>query len=370
MSWITKTLAFLLAIIAINPNPEVLGVKVLYIIDILLILFVLTRTLLFNAKWSLLIGLLMFSTFLAWNIGGWHRITLLIGYIGNLITLFLLSGWINHKIFVSKVLANITIIFSLFAVYIIYFSLIDPSQIDSFYFIASEGIRLSGFYDNPNIFGGLVLISNIGLLSLFQEKNRLLLFIGILLHIVVSFLTQSRSLIVVILFYNFVFVCLRERRLMWYFGVLVFCSLGFLHEIDFGRLEGLSNLGGTFKSERSFIFKAAIEAISRFPLGIGFQEQHSVIGDLTGVYKTPHNSFIADLLRFGWIFGPLWFVFWSVPMVNLVRLKRLTDPITMMLIGYLLYLAMSFAHALTTWWVFWWLVLLLHRSPSHKQDYL
>ena len=181
---------------------------------------------------------------------------------------------------------------------------------------------------------------------------------------------KHNGLIVVILFYNFIFLCLRERRLIWYFGVLGLFSLGFLVEIHFGRLEGLSNLGGTFKSERSFIFQAAFEAISRFPLGIGFLEQHLVIGELTGVYKTPHNSFIADLLRFGWIFGPLWFVFWSIPMVNLIRWQRLTDPITMMLIGYLLYLTMSFAHALTNWWVFWWLVLLLHRSPSHKRRFI
>jgi hypothetical protein len=366
MSWIFRSLAFLLAIIAINPNLDILGIKAIYIINAVLIILVLTRPLRFNGKLSGLLALLAFSAIFAWSIGGGERTELMFSYIGNLITLFLLSGLKNLESFLSSLFFNISLPFFIFGAYLIFYWLSDPSEVESFYMIASEGIRLSGFYDNPNVFGGLVLISNIGLLSVFKDKTRLFLFTGILLHIVVAFMTQSRSLMVVIVLYNIVYSLLNNRQLLWYLGGLVLFSFSLLVNIDFGRLQGIFNLGESFTSERSFIVDAGFETISRFPLGIGFREQHVVIGGVTGIYKTTHNSFIADLLRFGWVFGSLWLIFWLIPLAHLIRWRRLAEPIKMFVIGYALFLVMSTAHALTNWWVFWWLTLLLYGSFGQK----
>lgn len=62
----------------------------------------------------------------------------------------------------------------------------------------------------------------------------------------------------------------------------------------------------SLQSDRSNLINAGLETIYNFPFGLGYQPQHTIIGDLTGVYFIPHNYYLTIILTYGIPIGLIW----------------------------------------------------------------
>jgi hypothetical protein len=63
---------------------------------------------------------------------------------------------------------------------------------------------------------------------------------------------------------------------------------------------------GDIENDRIYLISSAFKTLLNRPFGLGYQDQHLVIGRITGVYLIPHNYFLSLLLNYGLFLGSIW----------------------------------------------------------------
>lgn len=210
----------------------------------------------------------------------------------------------------------------------IFFPSLRELVIDS----SSVGLRFKGLFNQTNAYA-FVLILNLPV-SLFFLKSRVNIFniLNVLLIALCLLLSQSRAAILSLLIgmaliyglYLFRIKKLTKIILPFIFIFIIgFVLINILPKflqselgINLERLNpteikdhnrSLTDISiNSLESDRSKLINAGIDTIVNYPFGLGYQPQHTIIGDLTGFYYIPHNYYVSLILTYGIIVGLIW----------------------------------------------------------------
>lgn len=208
-----------------------------------------------------------------------------------------------------------------------------PAYSEMVVLISKDGIRLSGFFDQPNGYAIIFCISiPISVYFLISSKN-IIYSLPVLINAICAILTQSRGLLAsLILSFGITFILLKIatrdiKKIIISFAAFFFILLIFIgilvllpdylsdkYGISLGRFNAdheasimeLSSYDIT--SERIPLLSRSLETLANHPFGIGFIDNHKAIGETTMIYLLPHNMLASYLLQSGIIFGSLWII--------------------------------------------------------------
>ena len=212
------------------------------------------------------------------------------------------------------------------------FFLFLPQFKESVIDISSIGVRFKGFFTQANGYAYVLLLNFPIALYFLKSRKNFFNIVNVLLIISCIIMAQSRGavlsllmgIIIVYLIYLY-----RTRKIKKIIAPLILvCIVGFsaltilpnILEENFGinlsRLNpsaekaserNISDLGiSSIKEDRFYLINAGLETIQTYPFGLGFQPQHIIIGNLTGVYLIPHNYYLTLLLTYGVVVGFFW----------------------------------------------------------------
>lgn len=200
---------------------------------------------------------------------------------------------------------------------------------------SSFGFRLKGFFGQANGYS-LILLLNIPIAVYFVNREKSITnFIILITSFVALVFSQSRgaflglilSTILVYFIYainNNPFRRLKKLVLPGLIAILIiFVIFAFLPEylennfgLNLSRInplkESSSNRGITefsvkdVQNDRLYLITAGLRTLAQYPWGLGFQDQHLIIGKVTGVYLIPHNYFVSLFLTYGVFVGLIW----------------------------------------------------------------
>ena len=249
--------------------------------------------------------------------------------------------------------------------------------------ISSEGVRFRGTFENPNFFGGAQIVALSVFLYAFRYGGwrRAICLAGVALCSASLLLAQSRSA----LFGFFMGTALlglthlRYSKRPVFLSLLTFgflCVLGLVYVnlpkkvagVQLARLNAdvpvdYYDIGvGAYETGRWPIVQAHLRTLSQRPWGLGYGSQaKEVTGQLTGIFKMPHNFAIKEMLNYGVLGGIYIDLLWFFPVAFIfgrawrrrIRPGSLAPYLRAGLGGYLLH---SLFHSMTNWvylYVFW-----------------
>jgi O-antigen ligase len=232
-----------------------------------------------------------------------------------------------------------------------------------------NGIRLKGFSSDVNgLAMDMVFTLSIVLYSLFVKKNPIN-FINLILTILISIMTQSRGLYVAFVIQLLIFLYFFYRKRSIKFLIIKFSKIIILiitffimfpmiiqilddnYGIKLSRFSENSDANvseisvSSARDERGYLFKAGLNTISNNPLGIGYSDNHIIIGENTNIFLLPHNFFISIFLYYGIIFGILWLLLFIMPLIILYKRK---NKINTMLIAFFISFIISLSVFIST----------------------
>jgi hypothetical protein len=219
--------------------------------------------------------------------------------------------------------------------------------------VSSIGIRFRGFFNQANGYAFVALISTPISMFFFGRKRNLLNLTILTVNFLVLVLTQSRGAIFslaigfIIVYLSYLYVAGNLWKIVKpvIFGVgiviVFFVTIPEFLSEKFGI--NLSRLNPTEKREhernfadismeslqgdRFYLINAGLRTFVEFPLGLGYQDHHTIIGDLTGVYLIPHNYYLSVFLTYGLFLGTLWnLVFFGIIITGYVILLKYKVP--------------------------------------------
>lgn len=304
-------------------------------IFIMLLLFCLLFITKFKIK--LVHFFIYFSIFYAFIIGEFSKpmqvITLTISYI----SLFLLIKYFKDKneSQIAQILSFFNYGMFISNIVVISFLFLLPNYRNYIIDISSTGFRLKGFFEQANGYAFVLLINVPIAAYFFFTSKKFFNFFILSTAILVFIFTQSRgalfglilSLIIIYLSYIISHNPLKRlQKLLLPSFILIITFLAIMNflpeyiENNFGlnlsrinpmreaaHERNISEFSYTdLQKDRFFLLSAAFNTLSKYPLGLGYQEQHLIIGKETGVYLIPHNYFINLLLNYGVLLGLIW----------------------------------------------------------------
>jgi len=264
----------------------------------------------------------------------------------------------------------------------------------SVYETSKDGIRLVGFFSNSNFLAASqLLILPIIFQKIIESKSvkiKLVFTMLLLLSFFILIASQSRSAIIVFVLTNlFVFTYLRyislKRIILSSFlisiAILFFLLISQKFNLEFARLNPYISSGNvglfdinlkSIEDDRLYLLESGIETLMHYPLGLGYTDQHVITGQLTGVYKVSHNTYLGLLVTYGIFFGLIWngvilsLMFFSLSLLRKLNLK--IDEIAVHLfVGYISFLIYNIAHDSFNWIYFWIYSLFLYMSLQNSR---
>lgn len=334
-----KTINILLVLIFIFAGFSQLSIGYIRPSDILLLLLLLALVAGGYFRISGIFLFILFSVTFAFIIGG---ISESIHYFTEILSFAILFSLINYfkKLEENKIsdllkYFNYSLFFSnlVSLIILIFIPQFRELVIDS----SSLGFRLKGFFGQANGYALILLISLPISVYFLMTKRSIINILITIVSIIALLFTQSRgailglilSIVTVYVYfsiYNNPIQRIKKVVLPGIFSIIVVASLflvlpEFL-ESKFGlnltRINPLrestndrkinSFSAEDLENDRFYLIEAGLTTLLEHPLGLGYQEQHIVIGKVTGVYNIPHNYFITILLNYGFLFGAIWLI--------------------------------------------------------------
>lgn len=344
-----------------------------------------------NVNIDFILFLLIISTFYSYIIGGMNDFAQFIGILFSLITLALFIRLkLNNKNISSLLLIFITGMSISNLIVFIYLITGDTSVYET----SKDGIRLVGFFSNSNFLAASqLLILPIIFQKIIESKSvkiKLVFTMLLLLSFFILIASQSRSAIIGFVLTNlFVFTYLRyislKRIILSSFlisiAILFFLLISQKFNLEFARLNPYISSGNvglfdinlkSIEDDRLYLLESGIETLMHYPLGLGYTDQHVITGQLTGVYKVSHNTYLGLLVTYGIFFGLIWngvilsLMFFSLSLLRKLNLK--IDEIAVHLfVGYISFLIYNLAHDSFNWIYFWIYSLFLYMSLQNSR---
>lgn len=303
------------------------------------ILIILFMSLLVNRYFTFnkILIFFFFSILYAFIFGG---ISQPLKFFSEIFTFFLLFSLINlfenqnEDMFLRYLrYYNISMLISNLLVLIILFGF--PEFHDTIVDLSKNGFRLKGFFSQTNAYA-LILIINIPIaLYIFRIEKTLVNAISAIISIIALILTQSRGAfvgLVIAYIVTYLYYLIRKDSFIrlgkllvliisLYFVFISFSAIfpKFIEErfnLNMSRVNPLGNADSErritdidfsdWKKDRLYLITAAFNTLGKYPLGLGYQAQHEIIGKTTGIYLIPHNYFVNLLLTYGVFLGLIW----------------------------------------------------------------
>jgi hypothetical protein len=297
-----------------------------------------------GVKYSLIFLILVFFSLYGFILGGFQKLDQMIVNVVLFFSIFTFKDRIV-KLNQERIISYLKYFnLGLFLSHSIAFLfLILPSMRELVVDTSSIGIRFKGFFNQANGYAFICLISTpISMFFLKRERNFLNLFI-VVINLLALVFTQSRGAIFSLTL-GFVVVYLSGIMIQGkIFKIIkpIFFSIGlififfvtvpeFLSEklgINLARLNPTEkrdherNFGDisieSLQGDRYYLISAGLFTLGKYPFGLGYQDHHTVIGNLTGVYLIPHNYYLTVFLTYGFFFGFIWnmlflgIIFWG-----------------------------------------------------------
>ena len=249
--------------------------------------------------------------------------------------------------------------------------------------LSSSGVRFRGTFENPNFFGGAQIVAVAVFLYSFRYGGwrRFVSLAGLAACSGSLLLAQSRSAL-----FGFLIgiallgtTHLRSSRRPVFLSVLTFAFLSSLllvyvnlpSQVAGVKLARLNedvpvdyyDVGlGAYQTGRWPIVQAHFRTLAQHPWGLGYGSQaKEVTGELTGIFKMPHNFAIKEMLNYGILGGIYIDLLWFFPVFLIFRRAwrrqipsgSLAPYLMAGLAGYLLH---SLFHSMTNWvyiYVYW-----------------
>ena len=223
----------------------------------------------------------------------------------------------------------------------------------SFLNFASEIVQRDKFLINANTYSYLMFFANFSLFYLFQKyKNKLLLIFLIiipLLFIIVSFVTQSRSGMLILILSNVIYWLLINRiknptkiqkllRSISILLILFFLAFQFWGLYKNSGIKNRVDVTGNRVDARELLI---IEAFDVFTENILFGVGLDQIPNYTSIRQFSHNSYVEILAEQGIIGGILLLLLFGIPL-RLCLIYLLKNPKDMVLKLNLLFLIMFY----------------------------
>jgi O-antigen ligase len=261
-----------------------------------------------------------------------------------LFSFLLMRFFINKPTsYISPILIKSNSIILIINIIVFYFS-INPSYSYLVNEYSGFGYRLKGFDEQTNGYA-LMLIFNVSIsFYSFIKRKSLINIIALALSLILSIMTQSRSLLVAIFMSIFITYLLQifiNNKLKDYgkffmiliSSVLIISSIMTLlpkylynnYGIQLSRFNeendtSINDINSSnLSSERFDLYKSGIETLVKYPLGIGYADNNITIYRTTGVNFVPHNLYIQILLNYGFIFGLFWILLLLYPIIKLFK---------------------------------------------------
>ena len=371
--------------------------------DIFILLFFAVLILKSKIKIPLLCMFFIISFIYAWIIGGMENYMLLITNTLLFIIIFSLAAhlrkitlieyqlylsYLNHSMFLTNIL-SLSILFFF------------PQMVELVADISSGGIRFKGFFTQTNGYAFVALITFPISVYFLNRSRTIFNYINVGIFLVSLLLTQSRGVIYsLIISFGIVYVIYlaRSRKIGKFIlptllvTFLIGATFYFIPEylentfgINLSRLNPNTSTSNernlneisieSFKDDRLYLVKSALSTIAEHPFGLGYQDHHLIIGELTGIFLVPHNYFLSIILNYGVFLGTIWLIIIAKLLgIGLSRLYNLkTNPenpefyLTIMLVSLgFFYLTHSSEWSYLYILIAFYLALINRKQKSHQ----
>lgn len=281
------------------------------------------------------LGSILFVITIAFVVGGMSAPRVYVGLVGSLALVLVALALFRTQYDIRRWMYFFAFAVAASDVVAVTMAVVLPSTRDLIFAIGSSGVRLQGFFGNPNLFAGAQVLALPILLHFLLTRKKLLRLLGASASLAVFgalLATQSRSAIGGFFIATACAILLvlarrsqasRAKVIVAGGVVLSVMIVGFLNlpeEImgfELSRLSSASDSSvyaisaDSVEEERLELFLAGLQTIREYPLGVGLRhDTPQVIGNVTGIYYTPHNSLITSLVIFGVVGGLFFNLVW------------------------------------------------------------
>ena len=227
--------------------------------------------------------------------------------------------YFNYSMFASNVLALIAFV-------------LLPQYSELVSDLSSGGARFKGFFTQTNGYAFVLLVAFPIAVYFLNKRRSVFNIANVFVFSMAILLTQSRGVLLSLMIgFGFIYLIylIRSKKIKKYIGVII-VSLTFMIGLftflpnylqnNFGISLSRFNTEASYNNERNlndisieslegdrlYLIEAALQTISEYPLGLGYQAHHTIIGEVTGVFLIPHNYFLSLILYYGLFLGLFW----------------------------------------------------------------
>jgi O-antigen ligase len=397
-----KQLVFFAILAPYSNELAIGGVKVFYVQGLIFLLSFLINLkqnkVIIIPKWlSILFVVWAIFVVVAFVLGGSNDFTDLSSYFGSLVVAYLVISIKFEENVIERFLKYYSFSFVAIACFILVSKFFFYDLQSIFFEKSSQGLRMTGFFLNPNTFASALIPAVVYLFyALISRPNliRLALF-GIIS--LAMFLAQSRAALLgtfigIALTIGFLSMLgrLKLKRLsLIVLPVVTATALSFAimpKEFLGIRLERVANertgvfeiSTGEFAEDRFYIFETALKVVADNPFGLGFSHDGShkdYMNRYGGVNKNPHNFLLKELLNFGIIGGAFIFLFYFTPILTFLVERDHSNLSIVFFSIFVSFYLFNLAHSTVNWiylYVFWGLAvkeqILSSINPNFKSE--
>lgn len=323
----------LLLLVAGFSQIEVGGIKPsdLFILSLFFMLIIKGKI-----KMPILCFFFIISFIYAWIIGGMENYMVLVTNTILFLILFSLIPYLKNIALVETNLYLSYLNYSMFLTNLLSLSILFlfPQLVELVADVSSGGIRLKGFFTQTNGYAFVLLITFPLAVYFLNRSKTLFNYANVGIFLISILLTQSRGVIfsliiafgIVYLIYltrskkirKFILPTLLVTFLIGAIFSLIPVYLQNTFGINLSRLNPNTSSSSernlneisieSLEDDRLYLVKSALSTIAEYPLGLGYQDHHIKIGEITGVYLVPHNYFLTIILTYGIILGTIWLI--------------------------------------------------------------
>lgn len=396
---IVQSSLLLFAFVASFSSYSLGGIKISYIVGIV----VYFTYFIFNKQGLKLpvivrdLGFIILASFIyAWVVSQFEGSALFFGMLGSLLLCLIVLKVLNTHKKVELFLFFFTLGFNISNIVVSLFFFVFQQYRHLVVSVDQHGIRLLGFFHNPNLFASaqlLVLPITVYFLFKTNKLSRILMILFVINDLFLLYSAQSRAAYIGLLtagvivisiklfilfstsktsFFKTIAVVLALSGIIYYLIIVSPISNTISNKmgIDLSRLNLDSRKSAydvaikNMNEERFYLLSNSFKTFLDNPFGIGFQPHEDVIGKKTGVYKVAHNFIMTEFLNYGLVFGMGWVFLWFFPVLKgfiiiLRNREKSWEFVDYLYLGYTSYLIYALAHSAMNWVYLWIYYLLL-----------